>query len=158
MSQKCLLIRTKDGRDFLTYYKNLPCVIEFVKTFHAEVFKTTALKNQKVMELKSLTTAICDPQYKGQVQCGKISRLYPSPSKGRKNIIKEAQTIRSYISKSLMSGDTVSLKELKKKYQKLELTDACLCNHMAVVRKELSKSGCLIRKIGAGMYCLSPQE
>ena len=54
-----------------------------------------------------------------------------------------------------MTGKPLSLKSLKKKYENLGITDACLCNHFASVRRNLIKEGVTFRKIGAGKYCLA---
>lgn len=155
MTERRILVKTKDNRKFLTFEKNLPSLIEFAKTFGAEVELVKVEKGTKALETKALTSAICNPTYDESPQYKSIRKIFPKSKKQRKSIISDAVSIRSFIQKRFLSGKTVSLKELKDKYKNQKLTDACLCNHMANVRKTLSKEGHKFRKIGAGKYCMS---
>jgi Holliday junction resolvase len=155
MNEKCLLITTKDQRKFLTYEKNLLSLVEFAKTFGAEIYLVVSEKGQKVFELKDLTAALCDQNYNMEPKCEKLKRIYPKTKRSRKTILTEAAKIRNFIRSRFLAGKPVSLKELKKKYKKHNLTDACLCNHLAMARKALSREGYSFKKIGAGKYCLS---
>lgn len=155
MNEKCLLLRTKDKRKFLTYEKNLPSLIEFSKTFGAEIYEVVPEPGEKVLELKPLTVAICNPEYAGAPQYSKIDKIFPKSKRNRSTILNDAGKIRSFIKKRLLEGKPVSLKELKDKYKEWELTDACLCNHLSVMRKELVQNGHSFRKLGAGKYCLT---
>lgn len=155
MNEKCLLIKTKDNRKFLTYEKNLPSLVEFAKTFGAEIHLVEPGEKQKVMELKNLTAALCNSEYKEKPKCKKIDKIFPKSKRKRQEILAEAVKIRKFIRKRFLTGKPVSLKELKLKYSEQKLTDACLCNHLAVARKEMTREGHVFRKIGAGKYCLS---
>ena len=70
MTQKCLLIKTKDNRKFLTHEKNLNSLIEFSKTFGAEIFTVPIAQEFSILELKDLVAALCNPQY---VNCQEFS-------------------------------------------------------------------------------------
>lgn len=145
-----LLLKIK-GRSFLTHEKNLDSLIEFTKTFSAEIYRVEAEK-QKVFELKALANAICDQDYSEKPQCTKLEKLYPKPNKNRETILKNAGKIRKFIYRRLSSGKSISLKELKHKYEDLNLTDACLCSHLTATRTLLKQEGYNIRKLGAGKY------
>jgi hypothetical protein len=151
--EKRLLLKTKDNRKFITYEKNLPSLLEFAKTFGAEIDVVKVENGTKGLELKALTAAICNPKYDNNPEYTPVKKIYPNSKKQRKSILSEAKTIRQFIKKRFISGKNVSLKDLKEKYKNQKLTDACLCNHMAMVRKELSKEGYTFRKMGAGNYC-----
>ncbi len=155
MNEKCLLIKTKDKRRFLTFEKHMPSLIEFAKIFGAEIYMVQPAHKEKVMELKALTAALCDSEYKKKPKYKKIEKLHPKPKRDRQTILAEAIKIRKYIRKRLLAGKPVSLKELKIKYKENNLTDACLCNHLSVTRRELVKEGRTFRKLGAGRYCLA---
>lgn len=155
MTEKCLLIRTKDKRKFLTYEKNLLSLIEFAKTFGAEIYSVIPGAGETVMELKPLTVAICNPEYKEKPKYEKLDKIFPKPKRNRKSILTDAVKIRTFIKKRFLAGKPVSLKELKEKYKESNLTDACLCNHMTVMRRALAEEGHSFRKLGAGKYCLA---
>ncbi len=155
MKEKCLLVKTKDDRNFLTHKDNLQSLVEFAKTFGAEIYMVEPSPNSKILELKPLISALCNSQNKDNPEFDKPERLYPQSKRDRQTILEDAKLIRQFIHKRLISGQSVSLKELKDKYKEHDLSDACLCNHMAVIRKSLSKEGYNFRKVGAGKYCLS---
>lgn len=151
---RCILIKTKDNRSFLTHEKNLNCLIEFAKTFGAEMFTVIPASKSLVLDLEPLTSALCNPEYKDNPEYKCLKKIFPSQNRDRSSILRDAELIRSFIREKFISGESVSLKELKEMYKKHNLTDACLCNHMTSVRNTLTSEGYAFRKIGAGNYCL----
>lgn len=151
--ENCLLLKTKDNRKFLVKEKHLPNLIEYAKTFGAEIWGAKA-DNYKGMELKALANAVCKLDYEESHPFTRTDKLFPLPKKKRETILKDAATIRRFVKKRLLSGSPLSLKELKEKYKSCNVTDACLCNHLATVRRGLSKEGHEFKKVGAGKYCL----
>jgi hypothetical protein len=149
----CLLVKTQDKRRFLVNEKNMPSIIEYVKTFHAEVYLVEVLNGKVINLLKNLAGAICNPDYDTEMEINIIERIYPR-SRPRSSILKNAKKIREFIHSRLSNGKPVSLKDLKKRYKNCDITDACLCNHLSAVRKQLARSGKVIEKIGQGNYCL----
>ena len=147
---KYLLLKIK-SRNFLTHEKNLSCLVEFAKTFSAEIYKVEA-EGQKVLELKALANAICDQDYCVKPKHEKLEKIFPKAARDRESILQNAKKIRRFIVNRLSNGKSVSLRELKTKYQDLKLTDACLCTHLTAVRKMLVNDGYNIRKLGAGEY------
>jgi len=154
MNKTCLLLKTKDGRQFLAYEKSLPSIIEFAKTFGSEIYRVEA-ENQKVLELKSLVAAICDQDYVSKPIYNKLEKLHPGITRNRDAILKTAAKIRKYIQRRLLNGKEVSLKELKERYKDCKVTDACLCSHFTSTRKSLSREGHAFEKKGAGKYCIA---
>lgn len=155
MNENCILIKTKDQRRFLTSKKNLPSLVEFAKTFGAEIFLADPAEGSKIFNLKALTAALCDPLYNDSPSYTKAQKIFPKNQKDRQAILADAKIIRQHIKNEFVSGVPVTLRDLKEKYKCFELTDACLCNHMSVVRKSLIAEGYNFRKVGAGSYCLS---
>jgi hypothetical protein len=149
---KCLLIETKDKRKFFTHEKNFIQLIEFSKTFNAEI-SVVKMEGGTVLELEELAPAICDASYKKiNVQYKIIENKSCSEPKTRSEIIKIAEKIQDYIKNQFQRRDSVSLKELKKKFKKYELSDATLCNHIRRTKTNLEKQGIKFQKISAGEY------
>jgi phage pi2 protein 07 len=153
MNNYCLLVKTPDKRKFLVSEKNMQSIIEYVKTFHAEVYRVEVLEGKIISQLKNLAGAICDPDYNTEMKIQNAQKLYPK-TRPRNSILKNAKKIRDFINNRFSSGKSVSLKDLKKRYKNCEITDACLCNHLSAVRKQLIRNGRIIKKIGQGKYCL----
>lgn len=152
--ETCLLLKTKDDRCFVTNENHLNTLTEFAKTFKVEMFLVELKQKTKILSLKALASAICDQSQNYDVQYTKIKRLFPAIKKSRKEILQESERIQKFILNKFTNGKTLSLKELKEKYKNCNLTDACLCQHMARVRKSLSRKGYDFEKLGAGVYRL----
>ena len=146
---KCLMIQTKTGTKYLTHYQPIDVLLGFVETFDAEVYLVKPAKTEKILSLKKLSRAFCNPDYKTVPDCEIIERIHP---RSRQQILVLAEQIRTWLTKRLLSGKAVSLKEMKAKFKNLELTSACLCNHFTITRKKLVKEGHNIEKTKAGTY------
>lgn len=149
----CLLVKTPDKRKFLVSEKNMSSIIEYVKTFHAEVYQVEVIQGKIIYQLKNLAMAICNPDFDTDMEIKNPKKIYPK-TRPRSFILKNAKKIREFINERLSQGKSVSLKDLKKKYKNCDITDACLCNHLSAVRKQMIKSGMIVAKVGQGKYCL----
>ena len=76
----------------------------------------------------------------------------PRQRRNRQEILKSAKKITQHIEEKFLKGEIISLKNLTKKYEKLNITSACICNHITSVRKKLEKLGKQFVKIGGGKY------
>lgn len=149
---KCLLIETKDKRKFFTHEKNFVQLIEFSKTFNAEI-STVKLEEGPILELEELAPAICDPAYKKpKAQYEVIETKLANKSRDRKTILKTAAKVKQYIVEKFRERDSVSLKDLKRKFKRYKLSDTALCNHVRRVKEELEQDGFRFIKLGAGEY------
>lgn len=150
---QCLMIKTKDRRKFFTHEKNYVQLLEFSKLFKAEI-SVVAVKEAEVLDLEQLAPAMCDATYiQSQPVEMKILEIKLSQNRrDRQSILKNAQKITNFIKKKFLAGEIVSLRNLIKKYNKLNITSACLCNHIAVVRKKLEENGGKFIKVGGGKY------
>jgi len=151
--ETCLLMTTKDNRNFLTDEKHLDTLTEFYKTFRVEVFLVELKEKAKILNLKNLAIAICDQNQDYNVKHKKIRKIFPKRRKrSRQNILDNAAKIEKFVKDRFHSGKELSLKELKDRYKNCNLTDACLCQHMTRIRKTLTKQGHQFKKVGAGIY------
>lgn len=150
-----LMIKTKDKRQFFTHQKNMPLLLEFAKTFNAELIIVSS--NQvPVLELDKLALAICDSNYIVEGDFKIISKIYPKQDdqKQRNELIENANIIKSYIRNKISKQKSISLKDLKKEFSHLKVTDSCFCHHIKVVREELKLKGVEVVKTGAGQYAI----
>ncbi len=148
--ERCLMIRTNDKRKFFTKEENFPQLIEFSKTFKAEISLVKA-ENAQILDLAELAPALCSPVSSRTPQYELIEIKLPKIKKTRKNILAIAYKIKKYIKEKFLSGEIVSLKDLKKKFKKYNLTTSCLCHHINITKAELALTH-KIEKIGAGTY------
>jgi len=61
---KCIMIQTKDNKKFFTHSKNYKYILEYAKAFDAKIYSVKVNKDQKILELSKLVTALCDKNYK----------------------------------------------------------------------------------------------
>lgn len=148
----CLMIKTQDKKKFFTYKTNLGQLVEYIKNFRSEVYLVKA-KNVEVLQLKDLAEQLCSKTSdQSDVKHEILEKIYPISIRNRVKILKDATKIQSFITDKLLDGEIVSLQLLKKKFKRMELTDSCLCNHLAKARKELCKKGHTIKKVAPGEY------
>ena len=150
--KECLMIETKDHNRFFTHEKNLSQLIEFSKTFKVEISKVQIPSETEVLELEELAPALCEK--KSQITEYKILEVKLQSNKIRDKMLSKSTKIRQYIKRELLNGKIVSLKYLNKKYKKYQLTNACLCNHFKLIRKEMELEGHASIKVGGGKYKL----
>jgi len=150
--KQCLMIKTKDQKQCFTHEKNLPQLIEFSKIFGAEISTVQIPSELELLELEELALALCEK--KTQKVEYTLLEIKLQPNCDRKTILSRAKNIQKYIEKSLLNGETVSLKKLSNKFKTKQLTIACLCNHFKIVRESLENQGRLFIKVGGGKYKL----
>ncbi len=148
----CLMIETRDKRKFFTHEKNFTMLIDFAKTFNADI-SVVKLQEGQVLELSELAPALCDAGYKRPRSSYELLEMKLTPkSNDRPTILKNAERIQEYIVERFKNGEVVSLSELKDRFKKFKLTTACFCNHVHKVMKTLQKAGLKFEKLGAGKY------
>jgi hypothetical protein len=158
MNQNLIMIRTKDKRKLFTSKKNLPSIIEYAKTFRAELSEVEA--DTEPLELGELAQALCDANANQDVTATVVKEIYPKnvvkDSKPRTVILKEAATVRKWIESQFQAKKVVSLKTLREQFDGMDLSDSTLCNHMTAVRKKLKTQGQIVTKTENGGYCVVP--
>lgn len=156
--QKCLMIKTQDHRQFFTEEDNYIPLIEFSKTFKAEISVVRLVEPTQLLNLAELAPAICDHNYKTIEipQYELVEVKLPTQNRPRQNILKIAAKIQKFIHDRLKTGKTISLAELKQRYAE-ELSVPALCNHIRKAKADLEKQGHRIVKIG-GAYRMQPAQ
>jgi hypothetical protein len=140
---KCLLVKTKDKRNFFTDEKHLPRLIEFSKTFGAEISVVQA-EEAEVLNLVQLGTAICNTSYAPVIKPN--YEIIETKVKSKKNT---SQEIRKFINKTLLSGNVVSSKEIIKKFG---ASPSCVSIQIKAIKQKLEKDGLQIKNISRGKF------
>lgn len=149
----CLMIKTKDQRQFFTYLKNYKQLVEFSRVFNAEI-SVVKTRDAEILELPDLAPALCDKNYKSKADYEIVNIKVAQKKRRRKQMLLNAQKIKKYISNQFKTGKIVTLQSLRAKFKKHNLTAACLCNHLRNVKAELEEEGFNVKKVGHGKYKL----
>jgi hypothetical protein len=151
---KCLLIETKDKRKFFTHKKNLVQLTEFAKTFNSNLF-IVELERGEILELEKLALAICDPNYKkneGVYTIKEQIREIKATRTAKNDKADLGEKIRNFIINEFTAKKPISIKKIKNKFKKHEMSDATLYNHLRKAKIELENKGYKFLKIKAGIY------
>ena len=92
------------------------------------------------MNLEELVNAFC-------IDSNSIKEIQARFVKKQDDVLQE---IDQYIQESLLDGQIISLKNLRKKYKKISYS--CIYNILTKKRNEIERSGKKIEKIGLGKY------
>lgn len=147
----CLLLKTPDNRMFFTHENNLPLIIEFGRTFGAEISLVKA-KEAPVLELEELARLICAPTESKEGTEYTVLEVKLSPDEkivANKN--EDALKAGEYAKTELLQGRKITLKDLASKFPEAKPKMSEL---LGKVRRELSKDGYRIVKEAPGQYRL----
>jgi len=159
MMTTCLLISTKDNEKYFTQIKNYAQLIEFAKTFKANIIKVKA-ESPSLLPIKKLaehiTTGTVSKSTKYEIietliENHKEKRIILSTKPKRQEMSKN---IKKYIKTKLLAGNVLSLTEISTEFENYGLTKSCFSNHFSNVRKQLEKNNRIFAKKGAGKYVL----
>ncbi len=156
---RCLLVRThtparqpngslrRQTRHFFTQKKNFNYLIEFAKSFGAELTLVRA-QNVTLLPLNHLVKSFCDPLYNDKAEFTVLENMTPGKSiTTQRNINPELAKIR----RELERGRKVSVKGLMKKS---ELSESTIRRYLTIVRNDLSEEGRIIKSPTRGCYQL----
>lgn len=158
MSDKCLLLKTPDSRCFFTEEKNYPLLVEFGRTFNAEISVVKTKTQVQVLELPDLAKMICNQK---PVECPPYDILetkLPSTKEldtNRQEKIKKTREITNFIRAELLGGKIVSSPELEQKYP--ETKKGSISNYITRTKRELQAQGHHIVKVKPGCYRIAPE-
>ena len=77
---QCLMIKTKDNRKFFTHEEYFPQLIEFSKTFGAEI-SIVKIQDNNILDINDLAPAICNGNYKNEANYELVKIKTKSPKK-----------------------------------------------------------------------------
>jgi len=149
---KCLLIELKDKRKFFTHQKNFNQLIEFCNSFKANM-SLVNMKNGNVLDLDELVPAFCNPKQKKQkYEYTLIENKIITRDENKKLT---NQNIKNHIRRKLLSKKSVSIQELKRKYNKQGVGISSINSCFSQVKSDLKKEGYKFTKISTGNYKIS---
>ncbi len=156
---QCLLVQThtparqpngllrRQTRHFFTPKKNFNYLIEFAKSFGAEL-KIVKAKSVTLLPLSHLVRAFCDPLYNDESDFVVLDDMTPGKSiTTQRSTSPELDKIRH----EFMRGQKVSVKGLMKKS---ELSESTIRRYLTIVRNDLSEEGRIIKSPVRGFYQL----
>ena len=146
---QCLMVTTKDQRNFFTKEQNFRQLIELANTLEAEL-SVVIVEEAEILDLKKLATAISDPFYRSDVRYKLVDLRLPMKKKAKVGKL-SGKDIREEIADLFKQGRFVDLHETVQKYN-VSLSSAC--NYISTVRKEMSAVGYRFEKLKAGRYRL----
>ena len=136
---KCLMIETKDKRRFFTSKSNFLQLNEFIKVFKPNVF-IVEMKKGELLDIEDLANLLCDTEYKKDhdILYEVVKEVKIDQNKNSKI---DTQKIREFIKKELINKKTISLKRVKERFKKYDLSDSTYYNQIKAVKTELSSRG-----------------
>lgn len=160
LANKCLLLKTPDQRCFFTEEKNYPILVEFGRTFDAEISIVKTKEQVEILELDDLAKSICSqnkseyPEY--EIVETKLSAEIKKTIENRAARLKQAKEVSDYIRGEMMEGKTVALGDLDSKFP--QMAKSCLSNYFTRVRRELSSRGHIIKRNKPGQWRIASQS
>ena len=137
----CLMVKLKDKRKFITNKKNLNHLIEFSKTFNAEL-SIVKTNNKKILNLEQLANQICDTNHKQEEFKYKTIKVL-SKKQTEKNSI-----IFSHIIKTLQNKKEVDTSKLITKFKKKGIDEKNIYSQITKAKNHIKKIGKTLKKLG----------
>jgi hypothetical protein len=133
------MIETKDKRRFFTSKSNFLQLNEFIKVFKPNVF-IVEMKKGELLDIEDLANLLCDTEYKKDhdILYEVVKEVKIDQNKNSKI---DTQKIREFIKKELINKKTISLKRVKERFKKYDLSDSTYYNQIKAVKTELSSRG-----------------
>jgi len=133
------MIETKDKRRFFTSKSNFLQLNEFIKVFKPNVF-IVEMKKGELLDIEDLANLLCDTEYKKDhdILYEVVKEVKIDQNKNSKI---DTQKIRDFIKKELINKKTISLKRVKERFKKYDLSDSTYYNQIKAVKTELSSRG-----------------
>jgi len=126
--------------------------MEFSKTFDAQI--SIVKTRETPIDLLEIAENMCNTQLEIHKPSYELLEVKVERKKPRKQLRENAEIIRDWIKEKLLNGEPVRLKDLSEKFACYDLTLSAFSNHFTAVKKELTKKGYEVKKIGQGKYQL----
>lgn len=154
---QCLMIETRDKRQFFTPEQNYTQLVEFANTFDAEI-SIVKLENGDVLDLPRLAEAISNPRVQPLARFQLIQKKIGRTSKSLTNKnMTASREIKDHVRNQFANGQVVDFKELMQKFATYNLSYNAIAAHLFKLKREFAAQGFCIQKVAAGKYRALPK-
>jgi len=150
---QCIMLELPDRRHLFTDRRNYKQLIEFARTSGSGL-SLVEITEGEVLSLSNLALAICDSRKSETADFQVLEVKIPRLKRTRKKLLSIAKEIRGCIKQQFLDNKTIEINKLVKKFEKHNLSAACLSNHLRLVKEELEEEGRLVLRKGRGKYSL----
>lgn len=154
--KECLLLKTPDERIFCTNPDNLPLLVEFGRTFNAEISLVKLLEPTPILDLEEMAKAICEKE-KTEIPKYELIKIQITPSetsKIRLETLKKNRKIKDWI-KEKMFSNKLSVNDIETEFK---ISKQSAHGYMTRAKREIEASGHKVNKEGAGIYSATKIE
>jgi len=141
MLKKCIKIKTNNA-EFYTKKDNLEALKRFVELSKYQV-STTMADEKFILGIDDLSRIICEEKYNQ-----KSNSFHCNKS----NLVNNKKMTQKHIERLLLTGEVVSLNDIRSVDDLSKLTSAYLCNNFKLVRKKMTDNGKTIIRHSRGVY------
>jgi len=153
MSQQVCVMIELDNKVYFTNKKNLNYIIEFAHKFKAKIYYAKTI-SENIFGLEDLAKKFCDQSYISPTNYKVIQKNVLQTKATRSIITSKAAKIRTAMMDFILKKKIVTFQQIKKKFEKENISSSALCNHFSHVRHELANMGIIIKKIKNGLYSI----
>ena len=158
MADQCLLLKTPDERLFFTEENNFKLLLEFARTFDAEISVIKTKQAVEMLDMDDLVKSICSPAKTEVAEYSVLEVKLEAPKRAsatRYEKLKKTHEVNDFIRAELLAGKIVSLASLEEKYK--EWSKSALSSHLTRAKRELQAQGHYITRDKQGQYRLTPE-
>jgi len=161
LASKCLLLKTPDNRCFFTEEKHFPCLIEFGRTFEAEISVVKMKEQVEVLDLGDLAKSICTPSTTEivpdyEIVETKLVATLKKNSEVRISNLEQGKLVLEYVQSILLAGHLVCAGDLESKFPTINKVK--LYSHFTRARREMTAQGHTLKKEKPGTYRLVAKQ
>lgn len=174
MKTKCLMVELADGRKFFTKINSQSNLIEFSKTFDANL-KIVIANDPELLSLKKLAKSICNNENGGSNVEFTVLKMLSNKNKSSHGFITEftkfsnlttkqkysskSKSVFDYIIEKLKSGDKINIKDFAEKMKKHDISISTIYRFLNLSKKMLKeKDGLNVSKISPGIYAVTKAD
>lgn len=159
--KNALMVKTIDQRQFFTDTNNYPQLIEFGRSFNAQI---SVVKTDGVLplSLEELAKSLCDPERGRDVVAYEVieERLKSAPVQTPVepfpiDLKKKSRLIMDYVRKEFLAGNLLNIKAVSSKFSGVGVGATTLAGYFHKTRRQMESEGYKFHKEGRGNYRLT---